>query len=90
MTLTKIIAAGALVACSAAALAAKPTSIVFQANGETEEGTAYSEYLVKCSDGKKVQLTAWDNRRKWCVGGADSTECEKKQIKAAKAACKSA
>jgi uncharacterized protein YraI len=88
MTLTKIIAASALVACSAAAFAAKPTSIVFQANGETGDGTAYSEYLVKCSDGKKVQLTAWDNRRKWCVGGADSTECEKKQIKAAKAACK--
>ncbi|MEP1469583.1 MAG: hypothetical protein ABJK20_13895 [Halieaceae bacterium] len=88
MTATKFIAAALLAACSTVAFAAKPTSIVFQANGETEDGTAYSEYLVKCSDGKKVAVTAWDNRRKWCVGGADSTVCEKKQIKAAKAACK--
>ena len=88
MTSAKFIAAAMLLACSTAALAAKPTSIVFQANGETEDGTAYSEYLVKCSDGKKVPVTAWDNRRKWCVGEANSTVCEKKQIKAAKAACK--
>ena len=88
MTSTRIIAAGALIACSAASFAAKPTSIAFQSTGETEDGTAYSEYTVKCSDGRKVQLTAWDNRRRWCVGGADSTVCEKKQIKAAKAACK--
>jgi hypothetical protein len=43
---------------------------------------------VKCSNGKKAELTAWDNRHKWCVGDATSEVCEKKQIKAAKAACK--
>ena len=87
MKLIKLAAAGALMAASAATFAAKPTSIVFQANGENAEGTPYSTYTVKCSNGKKVELTAWDNRRKWCVGDASSTECEKKQIKAAKQAC---
>jgi hypothetical protein len=87
MKLIKLAAAGALMAASAASFAAKPTSIVFQANGENADGTPYSTYMVKCSNGKKVELTAWDNRRKWCVGDASSTECEKKQIKAAKQAC---
>jgi hypothetical protein len=44
--------------------------------------------MVKCSNGKKVEVTAWDNRRKWCVGDHTSKNCEKKQINAAKAACK--
>jgi len=87
MKTIKIVAASALVMASASAFAAKPTSIVFQANGENTEGTAFSTYMVKCSNGKKMELTAWDNRRKWCVGSADSTECQKKQIKAAKQAC---
>ena len=88
MKLLRIAAATALVAFSAGSFAAKPTSIVFVANGETEDGTAYSTYNVKCSNGKKVEVTAWDNRRKWCVGDAASDSCEKKQIQAAKAACK--
>jgi len=87
MNTIKFVAASALVLASASTFAAKPTSIVFQANGEDAEGTAYSTYMVKCSNGKKMELTAWDNRRKWCVGGTDSTECQKKQIKAAKQAC---
>ncbi|MEZ5569580.1 MAG: hypothetical protein R3E54_14760 [Halioglobus sp.] len=84
----KLAAAAALLAFSAGSFAAKPTSIVFEANGETADGTAYSTYTVKCSNGQTAELTAWDNRRKWCIGGADSEVCEKKQIKAAKAACK--
>ncbi len=87
MKLIRLAVAGTLVVGSAAAFAAKPTSIVFLANGENAEGTPYSTYMVKCSNGKKMELTAWDNRRKWCVGDANSTRCEKKQIKAAKQAC---
>ena len=87
-TFTKAIAASALLGLSVNALAAKPTSIVFDANGSAEDGTPYSSYQVKCSNGKLSPLTAWDNRKKWCVGDASSTECEKKQIKAAKKACK--
>jgi hypothetical protein len=84
----KTIVAGSLLALSASALAAKPTSIVFDSNGTTEDGTPYGNYLVKCSNGKKQPLTAWDNRKKWCVGDASSETCEKKQINAAKKACK--
>ncbi|MDH3992342.1 MAG: hypothetical protein OEV47_05500 [Gammaproteobacteria bacterium] len=86
--LFKIATATALVAFSAGSFAAKPTSIVFNANAESADGTPYATYTVKCSNGKKVEVTAWDNRRKWCVGDASSETCEKKQINAAKAACK--
>ena len=86
--LFKIATATALVAFSAGSFAAKPTSIVFNTNAESADGTPYATYTVKCSNGKKVEVTAWDNRRKWCVGDASSETCEKKQINAAKAACK--
>ena len=84
----KTAAAISLLAISSSGFAAKPTSIVFDSNNETGEGATYSTYMVKCSNGKKMELTAWDNRRKWCVGDAASQDCEKKQIKAAKQACK--
>jgi hypothetical protein len=88
MNLSKIAAASALILFSAGSFAAKPTSIVFDANATTSEGAAYAKYTVKCSNGKKAELTAWDNRSKWCVGDATSENCEKKQINAAKGACK--
>lgn len=88
MNLSKIAAASALILFSAGSFAAKPTSIVFDANATTTEGAAYAKYTVKCSNGKKAELTAWDNRSKWCVGDATSEKCEKKQINAAKGACK--
>ncbi len=87
MNIAKIAAASALLALSAGAFAAKPTSIVFQGNHETTAGTAYSEYLVKCSNGKTAKMTAWENRRQWCAGEEQNDQCERKQIKAAKAAC---
>ncbi len=84
----KSVVAGSLLVLSTSALAAKPTSIVFDSTGTTADGTQYGSYSVKCSNGKKQPLTAWDNRKKWCVGDAASEECTKKQIKAAKKACK--
>jgi hypothetical protein len=90
MNLIKITAGAALLTLSAASFAAKPTSIVFQANAENAEGTPFSTYTVKCSNGKRQELTAWDKRKKWCVGDASSEDCQKKQINAAKAACKAA
>ncbi len=87
-TIIKTVVAGSLLALSVHALAAKPTSIIFDSNGMTAEGTPYGNYQVKCSNGKTSPLTAWDNRKKWCVGDAASEQCEKKQIKAAKQACK--
>ncbi len=88
MRFIKITAFAVLATVSAGSLAAKPTSIVFDSNQESADGAPYSTYYVKCSNGKKKELTAWNNRKKWCVGDASSEQCEKKQIKAAKAACK--
>ena len=88
MNITKIAIASALILFSAGSLAAKPTSIVFESKATTSDGTPYSKYTVKCSNGKKAELTAWNNRGKWCVGDATSENCEKKQINAAKDACK--
>ena len=84
----RLAAAAGLILASVSSFAAKPTSIVFESNGKTAEEKDFSKYSVKCSNGKKVQLTAWDDRRKWCIGEASSENCEKKQINAAKAACK--
>jgi hypothetical protein len=88
MHFIKVAVFTAMAAFSVSSLAAKPTSIVFESNGETADGTPYASYMVKCSNGDKKPLTAWDGRKKWCVGDASSEVCEKKQIKAAKAACK--
>ena len=89
-TIAKTLAGSALLALSLNSFAAKPTSIVFDSNGTTEDGSPYANYIVKCSNGKKVPMTAWDNRKKWCLGEASSENCQKKQIKAAKKACKGA
>ena len=88
MKFINVAAFAALAAFSASSFAAKTNSIVFDSNHENADGTPYSTYMVKCSNGKKKELTAWDGRKKWCVGDATSETCEKKQIKAAKAACK--
>ena len=88
MKLIQVTALAALTALSASAFAAKPRSIVFDANHETADGTPYATYVVKCSDGSDKTLSVWDNRAKWCVGDETSEVCEKKQIKAAKKACK--
>ena len=88
-TFVKVLSASALLCLSLNSLAAKPTSIVFSANGTDAQGTPFASYQVKCSNGKTSPLTAWDNRKKWCVGESSSDDCERKQIKAAKKACKS-
>ncbi|NQX87976.1 MAG: hypothetical protein HRT77_04880 [Halioglobus sp.] len=88
MKALQVAAATALIIFSSSSLAARPTSIVFDSNAADSDGKAYAKYIVKCSNGKKAELTAWDNRKKWCVGDASSELCERKQINAAKDACK--
>lgn len=82
------LAATTLMLTSLSALAAKPTAITFESNGTTPDGVEYANYIVKCSNGEQQPLTAWDNRKKWCVGAESAENCHKKQIKAAKKACK--
>ncbi len=74
----------------ALALAAKPVKItpgpkkVDEATGET-----FRQYIVSCSNGIKVPIESWTTRKKWCLeNGISMDDCWKKQIKAAKKACK--
>lgn len=75
-------------AFSITALASKPTSITFVTDGKASDGQEYANYVVKCSDGKDEPITAWDQRKNWCVGKDSKDNCDKKQIRAAKMACK--
>ncbi|MDX9873381.1 MAG: hypothetical protein RBS88_00605 [Spongiibacteraceae bacterium] len=84
----RFIAAAALLSAAAGAFAAKPTSIVFESEGSAADGSDYAIYVVKCSNGQQESLTAWNNRREWCVGKDSREDCSRKQISAAKAACK--
>lgn len=83
-----LISATLLMAFAISASAAKPTSITFQSDAKTAEGVEFASYVVKCSNGQSRPLTAWDQRKKWCVGSESVENCTKKQIKAAKKACK--
>lgn len=86
-SLIAILASGAL-ALSMNAFASKPTSITFEAEGTTADGQEYANYVVRCSNGERQPLTAWDSRKKWCVGKDSQEDCHRKQISAAKQACK--
>jgi hypothetical protein len=72
-----------------AALAATPTSITLTRKGQSADGRAFEVHTVKCSDGTLKSITGWDDRKLWCQGEEGSSECEKKFIKAARAACRS-
>jgi len=67
--------------------AATPTDINYCAKGKTAFGTKFTTYNVRCSNGKKEQITAWDQRTKWCVGNASTSNCFNDQLKAARKAC---
>lgn len=89
MSLKKIFCAllgGVSLLAAAFVLAAEPKDITYKSKGSKVMGGTYFEYSVHCSDGKSRTITAWDDRKKWCVG--DSSECTNDQLKAAKLACK--
>jgi len=86
-SLIAVVAGGAL-ALSMSAFAAKPTSITFESEATAPDGQQYSNYVVRCSNGDNQPLTAWDSRKRWCVGKDSQEDCHRKQISAAKQACK--
>ena len=86
--LIKNVVTAAIVFASANASAAKPTSIKYIEDIVVENNIIYSHYQVKCSNGKTADISAWDNRKKWCIGNGGENECSKKQIKTAKKVCK--
>ena len=87
-TFKKLFAAATILAASSAAFAAKPVSIKYVEDIVVENDMIYSYYQVKCSNGKAADISAWDNRKKWCVGKGGQDNCSKKQIKTAKQVCK--
>ena len=87
-TIKKLLVASSLIAISGLAMAAKPTSIKYIEDIVVENDLIYSHYVVYCSNGATADISAWDNRKKWCVGKGGQDDCSKKQIKTAKQVCK--
>lgn len=87
-TFTKVAVVSAFALASASAFAAKPTSIKYIEDVVVEGDQVYAHYITKCSNGETKDLSAWDNRKQWCLGKGTRDNCSKKQIKAAKKACK--
>jgi hypothetical protein len=83
------ILAGFVLTClaSIAIYAATPTDINYCERGKTFTGAKYTTYTVRCSNGAKRKITAWNNRKKWCVGDASKRNCTSDQLQAAKRAC---
>ena len=48
----------------------------------------YGYYIVICSNGEEIEVSAFDNKEKWCIGKGLQDVCQKRQIKIAKVACK--
>lgn len=65
--------------------AAEPKNITYKSKGKSLLSGEYYEYQVHCKDGKTRTITAWDQKKKWCVG--DSNKCTNDQLKTAKMAC---
>jgi hypothetical protein len=67
--------------------AAKPTSIKYIEDIVLNNSLIYSHYVVNCSDGRTVSISAWDNQSKWCKGKGKLDDCSKKQLTTAKKVC---
>ena len=77
---------GPAFAASASGKECTPTNIQYCKKGSTWTGKKYTTYTVRCSDGTKRTISAWDDRKKWCVGESEE-KCSKSQLSAAKRAC---
>ena len=79
-----------LVSYSVSSLAAKPVSIRYVQDVVISDNRTYNHYIVRCSNGKNLNMSAWDSGKRWCKGKGMEDECSKKQIRIAKKLCKSA
>jgi hypothetical protein len=71
---------------SMTAWAATPKDINYASKGTAFGGGKYYIYNVRCSDGSKKTISAWDERKTWCVGNSKKN-CSNDQLQAAKEAC---
>lgn len=86
-TLRKLALTTAAITISASAFASKPTSIKL-VEDIVDGDNIYSHYIVKCSNGETADISAWDNRKRWCVGKGGKDDCAKKQITTARKVCR--
>ncbi|MCR8923629.1 hypothetical protein NO559_12670 [Dasania sp. GY-MA-18] len=88
MKFKHLLTAAALVALSSSVMAARPVSIKYSEDIVLDDDDVYSYYVVSCSNGESKDISAWDNRKTWCVGKGLKEDCSKKQIKTAKQVCR--
>ena len=80
-------ALGCSVFCvSLTSFAASPKDINYAGKGSSFGGGKYYIYNVRCSDGSTKVISAWDERKEWCVG-KKRQNCSNDQLQAAKKAC---
>jgi len=72
---------------SVSAYAVKPVKIA-PGNTGISDGREFRIFSVECSNGTKQEITSWPSSKLSCVGGRASDSCARKQIQAAKTACK--
>ncbi len=70
------------------AQSAQPSSVKLIEDIILPTDEIYAHYIVTCNNGATVDVSAWDNKKKWCLGKGITETCAKKQIKIAKKACK--
>ena len=87
ITLRKLILLGVTLIVNAGALASKPLTVE-HIQDIVDNNHSYSHYVVKCSNGNTADISAWDNRNKWCIGKGRKDDCSKQQIKAARKVCR--
>ncbi len=88
--IVKIMLVVLLIFNAVTALAAKPVSIKHIEDVVTNSEAIYQLYQVRCSNGKVLEISAWNGRKLWCLGSGAKNDCFKKQIKAAKKTCRTA
>ena len=86
-TVLKLILATATITVSAGAFASKPVSIK-HVEDIVDGDNIYSHYIVTCSNGNTADISAWDDRKRWCIGKGGKDDCTRKQIKTVKKVCR--
>lgn len=77
-----------LMIVSSFGLAAVPQTIKYVEDVILPNDEIYSYYVVTCSDDRSIDVSAFDDKKLWCVGKGVRENCETKQIKVAKQVCK--
>jgi len=67
--------------------AAEPKSIKYVEEIITNSNNIYIHYKVTCSDRKRVDISGWNDGKKWCVGRGKQNVCKKTRVKIARKAC---